>query len=52
MFRFRYQTDGGVHYPGAFLDDIQCRWHESTDDVENGAGTWSKTGLWKISPAP
>jgi bacillopeptidase F (M6 metalloprotease family) len=22
LFRFRYQTDGGVHFAGAFLDDI------------------------------
>jgi immune inhibitor A len=22
LFRFRYQTDGGVHNPGAFLDDV------------------------------
>ena len=22
LFRFRYQTDGGVHHPGAFLDDV------------------------------
>lgn len=24
-FRFRYQTDGGVHYAGAFLDDITVK---------------------------
>ena len=47
MFRFRYQTDGGVHNPGAFLDDISVA--GTVDSVENGAGTWSKTGLWQIS---
>jgi immune inhibitor A len=47
MFRFRYQTDGGVHNPGAFLDDISVA--GVVDSVENGAGTWSKSGLWQIS---
>jgi immune inhibitor A len=47
MFRFRYQTDGGVHNPGAFLDDISVA--GVVDGVENGAGTWSKSGLWQIS---
>jgi len=47
MFRFRYQTDGGVHHPGAFLDDISVA--GTVDSVENGAANWSKTGLWQIS---
>jgi immune inhibitor A len=47
MFRFRYQTDGGVHLPGAFLDDISV--NDTTDSVEGGEGAWTATGLWKIS---
>jgi immune inhibitor A len=47
MFRFRYQTDGGVHLSGAFLDDISV--NGTVDDVESGVGGWTATGLWKIS---
>ena len=52
MFRFRYQTDGGIHFPGAFLDDVVVKSGGTTlfsDDVEQGANGWSTTGLWKIS---
>ncbi|MEV6106858.1 immune inhibitor A domain-containing protein [Streptomyces sp. NPDC051940] len=52
MFRFRYQTDGGVHLPGAFLDDITFSAGGSTllaDDVEQGANGWTAEGRWKIS---
>ncbi|WP_424851847.1 immune inhibitor A domain-containing protein [Streptomyces sp. SAI-170] len=52
MFRFRYQTDGGVHLTGAFLDDIAFTGGGSTlfaDDVEQGANGWSAQGRWKIS---
>jgi immune inhibitor A len=51
QFRFRYQTDGGVHLAGAFLDDIVAKSGGTTlftDDVEQ-AGTWAATGLWKRS---
>jgi len=37
LFRFRYQTDGRVHLPGAFLDDITVKSGGTTllfDDVE------------------
>jgi immune inhibitor A len=47
LFRFRYQTDGGVHLPGAFLDDISV--NGTVDSVENGQGSWTKSGLWQIS---
>ena len=47
LFRFRYQTDGGVHEAGAFLDDIVV--NGVTDTVEAGAGSWTATGLWQIS---
>ena len=46
-FRFRYQTDGGVHLPGAFLDDISV--NGVVDDVESGAGGWTATGRWTIN---
>ena len=52
MFRFRYQTDGGVHLDGAFLDDIAIAVDSTTalsDDVESGTNGWTATGLWKIS---
>jgi immune inhibitor A len=51
QFRFRYQTDGGVHLAGAFLDDIVARSGGTTlftDDAES-AGTWTRTGLWQRS---
>ncbi|HTE74023.1 MAG TPA: immune inhibitor A domain-containing protein [Actinomycetes bacterium] len=46
-FRFRYQSDGGVHLAGAFLDDISV--NGTVDDVESGTGAWTKSGLWQIS---
>jgi immune inhibitor A len=52
MFRFRYQTDGGVHLDGALLDDITIAVGSTTaldDDVESGVNGWAATGLWKIS---
>jgi immune inhibitor A len=51
LFRFRYQTDGGVHFAGAFLDDIVAKSGGTTlftDDAEQ-AGGWTATGLWKRS---
>jgi immune inhibitor A len=47
MFRFRYQTDGGVHLPGAFLDDISV--NGVVDNVESGPGSWTATGQWVIN---
>jgi immune inhibitor A len=52
LFRFRYQTDGGVHLAGAFLDDIVVKSGGTTlfsDDVESGAGDWTAEGGFKIS---
>jgi len=49
LFRFRYQTDGGIHYAGPFLDDLslvadgRTLW---TDDVESGEGEWTSDG-WR-----
>ena len=42
MFRFRYQSDGGVHLQGAFLDSI------SVNGVVND-DAFTGTGLWKQS---
>ena len=33
QFRYRYQTDGGVHFAGAFLDNISL--------VKNGTAVWT-----------
>lgn len=47
-FRFRYQTDGGVHYAGAFLDDITVASGGTTlltDDVEQGDNGWTADGF-------
>jgi immune inhibitor A len=41
-FRFRYQTDGGVHLKGAFLDSISV--NGVVDD-----NVFTGTGLWKLS---
>jgi immune inhibitor A len=52
QFRFRYQTDGGVHLAGAFLDDIVVKAGNTTafsDDVEQGTNGWTANGVWKIS---
>jgi len=46
-FRFRFQSDGGVHLDGAFLDDISV--NGVVDDVEGTETRWAKTGLWQIS---
>ncbi|MCY1224808.1 Pre-pro-metalloprotease PrtV [compost metagenome] len=52
LFRFRYQTDGGVHNPGAFIDDIRISAGKTvilSDDVESGAGQWVAEGSWQLS---
>jgi immune inhibitor A len=52
QFRFRFQSDGGVHLPGAFLDDITVKSGGTTlfsDNVESGTNGWTAQGLWKIS---
>ncbi|MEU1971290.1 immune inhibitor A domain-containing protein [Microbacterium sp. NPDC019599] len=51
-FRFRYQSDGGVHLGGAFLDDITAKANGKTllsDNVESGANGWTAVGGFKIS---
>ena len=51
LFRFRYQTDGGVNEAGAFLDQIAIkagRTYSVTDGAENGDNGWTADG-WTIS---
>ncbi|WP_243074297.1 immune inhibitor A domain-containing protein [Microbacterium sp. SS28] len=51
-FRFRYQSDGGVHLGGAFIDDIVVKANGKTllsDNVETGANGWTAAGGFKIS---
>ncbi|HWH01371.1 MAG TPA: protease, partial [Pilimelia sp.] len=48
-FRFRYATDGGVHYAGAFLDNITFTKNGATvwtDTVETADSGWANNG-WK-----
>lgn len=51
LFRLRYQSDGGVHLAGAFLDNfaVKVGTAVTTDDVESGTNGWTATGEWKIS---
>ena len=46
LFRFRYQTDGGVNEAGAFLDRITVGGF--TDGAESGDNGWTAKG-WRIS---
>jgi immune inhibitor A len=51
LFRFRYQTDGGVNEAGAFLDTITVtadRTTSLTDGAEAGNNGWTPKG-WSIS---
>ncbi len=52
QLRYRYQSDGGVHLAGAFLDDLSLvvdgtpAW---TDDVEAGEGDWTADGFTRMT---
>ncbi|TPG19900.1 M6 family metalloprotease domain-containing protein [Pedococcus bigeumensis] len=51
-FRFRYNTDGGLHYEGAFLDDLAITVDGAnvlTDTVENGDNGWTASGFTRMS---
>jgi immune inhibitor A len=51
LFRFRYQTDGGVNEAGAFLDSIVVTADRATvvaDGAESGANGWTVDG-WTVS---
>jgi immune inhibitor A len=52
LFRFRLQSDGGVHLANAFLDNFVVKSGGNTlltDDVEGGADGWTASGGFKIS---
>ncbi len=52
LFRLRYQTDGGVHNPGAFIDDVKITAGKTavlSDEVESGQGQWLATAQWQLS---
>lgn len=49
--RFRYQTDGGLHLKGAFIDDITITADGATvlsDDVESGDNGWTAKGFTRM----
>ncbi|ADU48544.1 immune inhibitor A domain-containing protein [Intrasporangium calvum] len=50
--RFRYATDGGLHYDGPFLDDIAIAANGATllsDDVESGDNGWTAKGFTRMT---
>lgn len=52
QFRFRYATDGGLHYEGAFIDDITVTVDGSvvlSDDVESGDNGWTAKGFTRMT---
>jgi immune inhibitor A len=52
LFRWRYQTDGGLSKSGAFLDDIVITVDGApvlTDDVESGDNGWTADGFTRMS---
>ncbi len=52
VFRFRYATDGGVHYAGPMIDDVAVTAAGSTifsDNVEGGANGWTTNGWSRIN---
>jgi immune inhibitor A len=52
LFRFRFQSDTGVHLANAFLDNIVVKSGGTTlfaDDVESGENGWTAEGGFKIS---
>jgi immune inhibitor A len=51
QFRFRYATDGGVHYDGPFLDDLALTVDGVTawsDGVESAVSAWTANGFTRI----
>jgi immune inhibitor A len=50
--RFRYATDGGLHYKGPFLDDLAITADGATvfsDDVEGGDNGWVANGFTRMT---
>ncbi|MER7439865.1 immune inhibitor A domain-containing protein [Micromonospora avicenniae] len=51
-FRYRYASDGGVHYAGPFLDNISLTKNGTvawTDDAETLAAEWNVKGFTRIT---
>ncbi|MFG3582384.1 immune inhibitor A domain-containing protein [Micromonospora chersina] len=52
LFRYRYATDGGVHFAGPFLDNISLTKNGAvawTDDAETLAAEWTAKGWTRIT---
>lgn len=54
QFRFRYATDGGLHFDGPFLDDLALTVDGAVpptwrDDVESGVNGWTAKGFTRMS---
>jgi immune inhibitor A len=52
LFRFRYQTDGGVHFAGPFLDNISLTKDGATvwtDDAESASADWTAKGFSRMT---
>ena len=50
--RFRYATDGGLHYAGPFVDDIAITADGGSvlsDDVEGGDNGWTTNGFTRMT---
>ncbi|SCE81695.1 immune inhibitor A domain-containing protein [Micromonospora mirobrigensis] len=50
-FRYRYATDGGLHYAGAFLDNISLTRNGAvawTDDAETLSADWAVKGFTRM----
>ncbi|MFC0029353.1 immune inhibitor A domain-containing protein [Micromonospora chaiyaphumensis] len=51
LFRYRYATDGGVHFAGPFLDNISLTKNGAvawTDDAETLAAEWTAKGWTRM----
>lgn len=51
QFRFRYATDGGLHFEGPFLDDLAVTVGGTTvsDDVEGATNGWTAKGFSRMT---
>ncbi|MGW9192308.1 immune inhibitor A domain-containing protein [Micromonospora chersina] len=52
QFRYRYSTDGGLHYAGPFLDNISLTKNGTvawTDDAETLSADWTVKGFSRIN---
>jgi immune inhibitor A len=51
LFRYRYATDGGVHFAGPFLDNVSLTKNGTvawTDDAETLAAEWTAKGWTRM----